>query len=139
MTDLNDIVQSVVADLEPSLSEGTTVLTVETSRGLPAIRGDRGQLTRVVATLLRRAEHSAAAAGRLPARICVRTWEQQETVHLSVSDNGILGSVCTIVDPGLALSLCQCADIVANHHGKIYSWRAWSSQITVITVILPID
>jgi C4-dicarboxylate-specific signal transduction histidine kinase len=134
--DMNDIVHTIVGCGRPYLSE-KTVLTLEMCCELERIRGNEERLTDVLHALLFRAERSIAIAARTSGMIRIRTWATEGEVHLSLSDNGFDASIGDRVATGLCLSLTECAEIISDHGGTMYSWRPYAGGASY-TIILPV-
>ena len=139
---LDDVIQSVLADLELSIQEQKTDIIVE---DLPAVWGNRSQLTQLIQNLV-----SNAVKYRLPdqesvIRLSYRSVDEAEKetlpkllpdhryIRLEVSDNGIgfdeiyldrifqmfqrLHGRSEFSGSGIGLALCK--KVVQNHHGYI--------------------
>ncbi len=87
-------------------SDRTFMLTVETTDGLPRIQGNRDQLADVLFALVFRADRV----------IRIRTWLENDRVRLSVSDSG------SPADTSF-MTIDECAEIIADHHGEMVLWR----------------
>ena len=103
---------------------------------LQRIRGNRERLTDVLYALLIRAESSIAVAGRTTCIIRIRTWATDADVRLSLSNNGSDTSIGDTFAPELCLSLTECAEIISDHGGRMYSWRPYAGGARY-TIILP--
>lgn len=134
-TDVNDIVHTVVGSSRSYLSE-KTVITVETCGDLPYIRGNQERLTDVLTALLFRAQRSIAIAARTTAMIRIRTGATEGEVRLNLSDDGSHAGIGETVAPGLCLGLTECAEIISDHGGRMYSWRPYAGGASY-TITLP--
>ncbi|GGH23156.1 PAS domain-containing sensor histidine kinase [Dyadobacter endophyticus] len=157
---LDDVVDSVLADLEISIQEQKTDIIVE---GLPVVWGNRSQLTQLVQNLI-----SNAVKYRLPdqesvIRLSYRTLDgaEKETlpkllpdhkyIRLEVSDNGIgfdeiyldrifqmfqrLHGRSEFSGSGIGLALCK--KVVQNHQGYITA-RSQPGKGATFIVYLPV-
>ena len=132
---MNDIVHTVLGWSRPYLSERKTALTIEMNCELPRIRGNQERLTDVLSALLFRAERSSAAG--TTGMIRIRSWATDDEVGLSLWDNGFGASRDTVA-PDPCLSLTECAEIISDHGGWMYSWRPYSGGASY-TIILPVN
>ena len=112
--DLNEIVYQAARDF--SRTRGSHIaLALDTTAGLPRIKGDRDQLICVVYSLISRAADEGSQW------IGVRTWMENERVRLSVSDETSKPAWPFIVE--------QCAGIVSEHQGEMFSWRTENGSV----------
>ncbi|RQG94448.1 PAS domain-containing protein [Natrarchaeobius chitinivorans] len=126
--DLNDVLESVLDDLQEQLEETDAEVIVES---LPRVTGDPGQLPQVFEHLLRNAlEYS----GDEPPRIRMSSEHRDSEWRVSVTDDGI-GIDPTEQDqifevferlhshgehPGAGIGLALCQRIVERHGGEIW-------------------
>jgi hypothetical protein len=110
--DADPVCHTRVGFTPPSPCAGT-VLTIEISVDLPRIRGKQERLIDLLYAVLFRAEHSAKI-GRRTATIGIKTVFIDGKVHLCLSENGF---------DNLCLGLTECAEIISDHGGSMYSWH----------------
>jgi C4-dicarboxylate-specific signal transduction histidine kinase len=135
-TDVNDIVHTVAGCGRSYLSK-KTALTLEMCCEPQRIQGNQERLTDVLFALLFRAERSIAIAARPTGAICIRTWATDGEVRLSLSSNGFDTSIGDTVGTDRCLSLTECAEIISDHGGRVYSWRPSAGGATY-TIVLPV-
>jgi len=123
-TDMNDIVHTVAGSSWP-------YLTTETDCDLPQVRGNQERLTDVLSALLLRAERSVALAGGTSGMIRIRTWLTGDQVRVTLSHNGLDSSTSAP-----CLSLIECAEIISDHGGRMFSWRPYANGASY-TIVLP--
>jgi PAS domain S-box-containing protein len=150
--DLNDVVQSVLDDLEARLAETGGRVTVET---LPQVEADKVQMGQLFQNLLSNAlkYHRPGVPPDVLVRGEVRKrTDGGEVCELTVSDNGIgfdekyRDKIFTPFQrlhgrkefPGTGIGLTICRKIVERHEGTI-SARGEPGKGTKITVILPLE
>ena len=133
-TDVNDIVHTVVGCGRSYLSR-KTALTLEMCCGPQRILGNQERLTDVLFALLFRAERSIAIAARTTGAICIRTWATDGEVRLSLSSNGFDTSIGDTGGTDRCLSLTECAEIISDHGGRVYSWRPCAGGATYTIVL----
>ena len=135
-TDMNDIVHTVVGCTRPYLS-GHTVLSIETCGDLPPIRGNQERLADVLFALLFRAERSIAIAARTTSMIRIQTTATDRDVRLKLSDDGFDSGIGETLIPDPCLGLTECAEIISDHGGRMYSWHPNAGGASY-TIILPV-
>lgn len=134
-TDVNDIINTAVECGRSYLSD-KTALTLEMCCEPQRIHGNQERLTDVLSALLFRAERSIALAARTTGAIRIRTWAMDGEVRLSLSANGFDNSIGDTVGTDMCLSLTECAEIISDHGGRVYSWRPCAGGATY-TIVLP--
>ena len=135
-TDVNDIVHTAIGGSRSYLSEKTS-LTLETCCEPQRIQGNQERLTDVLSALLFRAERSISTAARTTGAIRIRTWATDGEVRLSLSSDGSDTSIGDTVGTDRCLSLTECAEIISDHGGRVYSWRPCTGGATY-TIVLPV-
>ena len=58
-------------------------------------------------------------------------------MRLSLSADGSDTSIGDTFAPDLCLSLTECAEIISDHDGRMYSWRPYAGGARY-TIILPV-
>jgi len=124
---VEDLVRDALASEQAALAASGIGLLVEVSPGVPPVRGDRLQLTRVLVHLItyaRRAIVGHPGASRLTIRA-----GGTDHVHLSLSDDGpgiapelldrLFEPFLTPQEGGLGLAVCR--SIVRAHGGRIWA------------------
>jgi hypothetical protein len=135
--DMNELVHTVVAKCRSYLSEQKTVVTFEMGYDLPRTRGNQERLLNVLYALLFRAESSIQSAARTTGIIHIRTWATHGEVRLKVLDNGSGASSGDAHDSQSSLSPTECAEIISDHGGTMYSWCPYAGGASY-TIILPV-
>lgn len=128
--DVASLVADALAAEQAALDESSIAVTVAVPQGLPAVRGDRLQLTQVLVHLLAHARRVIVAhpdAGRVT--IGAESMRCRATVRLSVADDGpgiapalldkVFEPFLLTQDSGLALSVCR--SVVRAHGGRIWA------------------
>jgi PAS domain S-box-containing protein len=127
--DLNDSVAEVVKVLQSDISSKRIGLSLDLEPELPAVLGDRVQLQQVVLNLLVNAFDAVEHAGSASRRVVLKTFAQDSTTRLSVTDEGIgvaddqvprmFEPFYTTKPAGMGLGLAICQTIIASHDGTI--------------------
>jgi PAS domain S-box-containing protein len=127
---IDDVVNESLSFLQHELREKGTIVSLDLTRELPQIVGDRTQLQQVIVNLTInavQAMHQLAPADR---SISVRTTlSDPETVCCSIEDSGpgidpehlprLFDSFFTTKDTGMGMGLAICQSIVEAHGGRI--------------------
>lgn len=145
----------VPTDIMPGLTTSVSILRREYGRRieiieqyapeLPLIEANAGRLNQVFINILLNAAHAIDDKGR----IIVKTWAEDEAVHLSVSDDGRgikEQDLSRVYDPffttkgvgqGTGLGLSISYTIVKNHGGE-FKLSSRSGKGSTFEVILPV-
>lgn len=82
--DLTRLVTDVLENMEPVAADRGIALATELAPALPPVTADADRLRQVLVNLLANALHYTPGGGR----VTVRTWAEQDSVHVAVSDTG---------------------------------------------------
>jgi signal transduction histidine kinase len=146
LTNLNDLIEEVIAVSRSELSESKIRLTTQIDPGLPRIRGSRDKLKQVLLNLFSNARDAMPEGGTLGITACA----QNGTVRLSVRDTGVgipQENLDRIFDAffttkakvsGVGLGLSVSYGIVNQHRGSIEVESAVDRGST-FTVVLPYE
>ena len=127
--DLNDLIRNVAEMLQPTTSQQTIQLSLNT---LPQVYGDREQIGRVIINLLSNAIKYAPGTDR----IAIRSYTEHKQVIVCIQDFGMgladdikekvferfFRANDAVIDtfPGLGLGLYIASEIVKAHEGRIW-------------------
>lgn len=144
---MRDVIDQAVLLVENEIADRVE-LVVEHAADLPIVMGNGDQICQVLVNLLLNAAQALPANTGAPARIEVRTWREDDSAHVAVSDNGA-GIAPTDLDRvfeaffttkadgmGTGLGLYLARSIVRAHRGTLQL----SSELgagTVVTLTLP--
>ena len=128
-SDLNEILRDVIGNCQPLLVDAEIALAVEMTSNLPGIMADREALAAVLFALVVRGQHSIAKAEQHNGMIRLKTWAQHDSVYLSLADNG-LGATSGDEHQYVGMGLTECAEIIADHGGRMFSWRTYVGDST---------
>jgi signal transduction histidine kinase len=147
--DIGQVIAGAVEELRPSVTGSGLALTSECAGHGLTVRGDRGQLDRVLVNLLSNAVKFTPAGGR----IAVTAVTEDGTAVIEVSDTGIgipdhdqkelftrffrASNAVARSIPGTGLGLAIVRTIVTNHGGEI-DLHSQEAVGTVATVKLPL-
>jgi signal transduction histidine kinase len=112
------------------LQEKGVIVSLDLTRGLPRIVGDRTQLQQIVVNLTINAVQAMTQLAPANRRISVRTMlPDAEMVRCSIEDSGpgidpehlprLFDSFFTTKDTGMGMRLAICQSIVEAHGGRI--------------------
>ncbi|SDU26118.1 sensor histidine kinase [Halopseudomonas salegens] len=142
--DLNECVHNALVIARNVLKDNAEVIT--RLGDLPVITCTPSQINQVLLNLLT----NAAQAMERPGQILIRTWSEQDQVHLSVQDNGRgipEAAQKRIFDPffttksvgqGTGLGLSICYQIIRDHGGRI-RFKSEPGRGTRFLISLPIS
>jgi signal transduction histidine kinase/ActR/RegA family two-component response regulator len=147
--DVHDIVAAAVEQVRPLLQARHHELLVADAPGRAMVRGDRKRLVQVVANLLNNAAKYTAPWGRIMLRVGV----QDDTVTISVTDNG-MGMDHDLVDRafelfaqgernadrtqgGLGIGLALVKHLVELHGGTVTARSDGLGRGSAFTITLP--
>lgn len=130
--ELVDLVDQVVAELEPVLQEEGVELDSDASGEIPAVRADRKRLLQVMRNLVANAARHSPAGSRVRISACV----EGGLVRVSVEDRGpgippgelesifeqfVQSSQNRASGSGTGLGLSICREIIQAHGGRIWA------------------
>jgi PAS domain S-box-containing protein len=127
---IEDVINESLSFLRHELQEKGIVVSLDLTRGLPRIIGDRTQLQQVIINLTINAAQAMAQLAPEDRSISVRTvLSDHETVCSSIEDSGpgidpkhlsrLFDSFFTTKDTGMGMGLAICQSIVEAHGGRI--------------------
>ena len=129
--DLNAVTEEVAGLLRFDAEARRVKLTLELSRSVPGVRGDRVQLQQVLLNLILNAMDAmnGCEAGRRCVAVCVRPREEEVEVAVSDSGHGILtDNVKRLFEPffttktsGMGLGLAISRTIIEVHGGRLWA------------------
>ena len=129
--DLNAVTEEVVGLLRFDAEARRVKLTLELSRSVPGVRGDRVQLQQVLLNLILNAMDAmnGCEAGRRCVAVCVRPREEEVEVAVSDSGHGILtDNVKRLFEPffttktsGMGMGLAISRTIIEVHGGRLWA------------------
>ena len=145
--DLNELVRTVASEREPYTKVARIAVGLDLSHQLPKVKADAEAISKVIRGLLTNAEQAIHLARRRVGGIQIRTWQEKDSIRLSVCDNGcgistrdIYGlSLSSILrDGSLArpMGIGIWAEIVKAHGGEMFCWSSYDSGSTY-TMELP--
>jgi two-component system, chemotaxis family, CheB/CheR fusion protein len=147
--DLDSVVRDVVRELDLSIAEAKAVIAIDGD--LPAVRGDRAQMSQLFQNLLSNALKYRRSDAACRIGVSWQAGEKPEQCRISVNDNGI-GFEMKYADKifgiferlhtrlayeGTGIGLALCRKIVQSHGGAIMAESDLSSGSTFI-VSLPL-
>ena len=142
---LPDLLIAVARETEPICSDKGLMLVVQVDGDLPAVRGDREKLSRVLRNLI---DNACKFSSR--GQVVVAAERQPDEIVISVSDEGygILPENLERVfdrffreDPGSAgigVGLSMCKTIVQAHGGRIWAESAGRESGSTVRFALPV-
>jgi signal transduction histidine kinase len=127
---IDDVINESLSFLHHELQENGINVTLDLSREVPQIAGDRTQLQQVIVNLTINAVQAMKQLAPADRRISVQTMlSDSETVCCSVEDSGpgidpehlprLFDSFFTTKDTGMGIGLAICQSIVEAHGGSI--------------------
>ena len=127
---IEDIINESLSFLHHELQEKGIIVSLDLTRELPQIVGDRTQLQQVIVNLTINAVQAMTQLAPTDRRISVRTMlSDPETVCCSIEDSGpgidqkhlprLFDSFFTTKDTGMGMGLAICQSIVEAHGGSI--------------------
>ena len=129
--DLNAVTEEVAGLLRFDAEARRVKLTLELSRSVPGVRGDRVQLQQVLLNLILNAMDAmnGCEAGRRCVAVCVRPREEEVEVAVSDSGHGISAdNVKRLFEPffttkpsGMGLGLAISRTIIEAHGGRLWA------------------
>ena len=129
--DLNAVTEEVAGLLRFDAEARRVKLTLELSRSVPGVRGDRVQLQQVLLNLILNAMDAmnGCEAGRRCVAVCVRPREQEVEVTVSDSGHGIPAeNLKRLFEPffttkpsGMGLGLAISRTIIEVHGGRLWA------------------
>lgn len=148
-TMLAEALESALQTTQEQIQAQSQQLTVKVPDDLPPVHADPARLEQILTTLLDNACKYTPKGGH----ISVQTWQQDEYVHCSVSDNGIgisqedqdhlftkfFRSSNPIVREkfGAGLGLCVAKSLVEFHNGEIHI-KSQLDEGTTCTFTIPV-
>jgi PAS domain S-box-containing protein len=145
MIQMDELVATLVAGMQPFASEKGLVLFADTRDPLPAVRGDREKIARVVRNLIDNAIKFSSAG-----QIVTSASRQHDQILVSVSDSGcgiLPENLERVFDrffqehtgiPGVGVGLPMCRTIVEAHGGRIWAESAGRGMGATFRLVLPI-
>lgn len=148
LIDLNELVRSVLQDLQGEFNERGISAGIELLPELPLINGHRGQLQEVLVNLARNAIEAMEAIQDDSRRLKVTTVLQgAKKIVLAVEDSGpgidskqaanIFDPFVTTKSHGMGLGLALCRMIVERHAGQLSTSPA-QPRGSIFRVVLPV-
>jgi signal transduction histidine kinase len=127
---IDDVIKESLSFLHQELQEKGIIVSLDLTRELPQIAGDRTQLQQVIVNLTINAVQAMTQLAPADRRISVGTMlSDPETVCCSIEDNGpgidpehlprLFDSFFTTKDNGMGMGLAICQSIVEAHGGRI--------------------
>jgi C4-dicarboxylate-specific signal transduction histidine kinase len=127
---VDDVIQESLSFLQHELQEKGVIVSLNLTRGLPKIVGDRTQIQQIVVNLTINAVQAMTQLAPADRRISVRTMlPDGEMVRCSIEDSGpgidpehlprLFDSFFTTKDTGMGMGLAICQSIVEAHGGRI--------------------
>jgi len=127
---IDDVINESLSFLHHELQEKGIVVSLDLTRELPEIIGNRTQLQQVIVNLTINAIQAMTQLAPADRRISVRTMlSDPETVRCSIEDSGpgidpehlprLFDSFFTTKDSGMGIGLAVCQSIVEAHSGRI--------------------
>jgi signal transduction histidine kinase len=127
---IDDVINESLSFLHHELQEKGIIVSLDLTRELPQIAGDRTQLQQVIVNLTINAVQAITQLAPADRRISVGTMlSDPETVCCSIEDNGpgidpehlprLFDSFFTTKDNGMGMGLAICQSIVEAHGGRI--------------------
>jgi len=127
---IDDVINESLSFLHHELQEKGIVVSLDLTRELPEIIGNRTQLQQVIVNLTINAIQAMTQLAPADRRISVRTMlSDPETVCCSIEDSGpgidpehlprLFDSFFTTKDSGMGIGLAVCQSIVEAHSGRI--------------------
>lgn len=147
--DLNAVIGRVLLLREYEQRLANISVSHELAEDLPSVVGDPGQIEQVILNLVINAEDAVLEVAARAGQIHIRTYLENDRVHLSVTDNGSgihARNMARIFDPffttktkgaGTGLGLSICAELVKAHGGELYAWSTYGAGST-FTAELPV-
>ena len=144
--ELNSVVREVLALNRTRLERGQVEVMADMSDDPLLVQGSRIQLEQVVFNLVTNAVDAMRGMDRV-SRLEIRTWREQASIRLSVSDTGagfspkdaarMFDSFFTTKPDGLGMGLALTRSIVDQHRGKLWAVPRMGGG-SVFHVALPI-
>jgi len=130
-TDINFLINEVIAVFQSEAIKHITQLNVNLSDGQVYVLADRIQIQQVLLNLIFNASHSMEKVSALNREITVSSSINNEDVIVSVRDNGLgineamkeklFKPFVTAREEGLGIGLAICRSIIEDHQGKIWA------------------
>ncbi|SDA35870.1 His Kinase A (phospho-acceptor) domain-containing protein [Sphingomonas sp. NFR15] len=129
--DLNDLVSDTVALVDADARRRRILLSTDLAGDLPALQADRVQIQQVLMNLIVNALDAFDESSLDARKVNVPTWLDAEEIGVEVRDTGpglsamaiprLFEAFNTTKAAGLGMGLSICRDIVADHHGRIWT------------------
>jgi hypothetical protein len=138
--DLNHTLRGLTQVRQPEHRRHNIAVILDLAPELPQTGVDGQQIENVLCALLERAKKTILNSNKLHGTITIRTRLNGGKVQLSITDDGLTGSLAPFIEETLdkGFNLTKYAEIVQDQAGDIYAWRPRCTGFTTNFVDLPI-